>query len=217
VKLPFLKKKEPQQPSVQQGYQVPQTNQQAGVPPSAQQQQEPAGYQTPRYRGTPVSTPYTVVPPAYDTQVRTGLRKHRLLKLLFVLFGLVLFLSLTAGVYFFIPKNALIVKDQPLGEAIAVKKLILSKDGYLVFHVANKYNKPGNFIAVSDLLLADVYEDFKMDLIKAEYRNRDLVPGDLLFGVIYEETSGDRSFNINQDKVVKDIFGRIIVKEIILQ
>lgn len=216
MKLPFFKKKETvQQPSVQVGYQ-PQNQPVAGQ--AIPQQQQEVVSQTPRYRGAaPVASNYTVVPPAYDTQIKKSFLKG---KLIWFILGLLFLLLIGAAIFlwFLIPKNSIVIEDQPVGDTITVKKLSLAKDGYLVLSFGNNFGIPGIPLAISELLPADTYKDIKVEFLKLEGRNsRDPKPSDIIVAEVFEETNGNRFYQRNDDTPAKTLFGKRVVKKIKLQ
>lgn len=114
-----------------------------------------------------------------------------------------------------IPKDSVIVLDQPASKSISVKKLTLTKGGFLVFLATNRYGKPtSNFLAQTEYLLPDTYTDFSADFnTLPDGTIIQVKPGDVLFAALYEDTDGTKGFSgtISGDKQIKNWFGKPVI------
>lgn len=98
--------------------------------------------------------------------------------------------AIAAGYLFLSRYNKeLIIEDQPVTNAIRVKKLVLDKQGFLIINMID-FNIGHFRIANTISLPPDTYRDFSVDVTNFSEEVQ-LRPGALVFGTIIYDTNND--------------------------
>lgn len=143
------------------------------------------------------------------------------LKWLWVLIAILLIAGFIALIItLIIPQNSVTVSDQVVKEYVFIKKTTLTEGGFLIIQVANRYGKPSQLIGSTEYLLPDTYTEFSVDLPQTVLENRDndgLKGGGSIFISLFKDSNGTKSFELGQDKPIKDWFGKPIIKKIRLK
>lgn len=138
-------------------------------------------------------------------------------KWLFIIGGIFLVIILIGGsVFWFLPKNYIDVADQDAKDTFFVKKMTLTKGGFLIFQGSNRYGKPGFAIASTEYLLPDTYTEFTVDVFRdSEGKpSLELKKGNLVFASLFEDTDGTKNFSgLENDKLLKNWLGKPVSKK----
>lgn len=126
--------------------------------------------------------------------------------LLFVFSALV-----SALVYLKVPKNEIVISDQPAGTTLFIKRLTLWKGGYIVLRPFTLYD---GYLesSTSDYMPAGIYTDFNVEIVGTTPR---LIPGTFVFVELREE-NGDALFDPDLDKPVRKWYGKELSEKITL-
>jgi hypothetical protein len=111
-------------------------------------------------------------------------------------------------VYFYFPKNALYADDQPLGQAIKVRRVTLDKGGFIV--IQKRDGELPEAIGHSEYLPPGNYIELNIEL-KGKSENG-IEPGDRIWLTLYQD-NGDLSLT-ETDVPVKKIHGKNFAKQI---
>lgn len=131
---------------------------------------------------------------------------------LFLLFFLASLFS--AVLYFFLPKNSLVVEDQPLGEAVFIKRLTLARGGFVVIQAVDPGGEPGAFIGDLEFFPAGTYTNINVEFdFENSGEDLKLKTGDLIFITLYQDY-GDGAFDANGDRAVIKLNGKPFRKNI---
>lgn len=135
--------------------------------------------------------------------VFTSMKRWPTLTGIYVLFSIVFSI-----IYFYFPKNALNVDDQPLGQAIKVKRVTLDKGGFIVIQKGDGEIPEG--VGHSEYLPPGNYFELNIEL-KGKGENG-IKPGDRIWLTLYQD-NGDLSLT-ETDVPVKKINGKNFAKQI---
>lgn len=131
-------------------------------------------------------------------------------------FGVLLSLFIAvsfASTYVLVPRDFIEVRSQPIGEAFKIKRVKLTKPGFVVFELLEEERK--TFYGHSDYLPAGLYNDINLDTYFMK-RERPAKPGDSVVVSLYED-NGDTFFDQSLDKPLRNLWGREIKRIIRLE
>ncbi|MBI3577162.1 hypothetical protein HY086_03950 [Candidatus Gottesmanbacteria bacterium] len=121
------------------------------------------------------------------------------------------------------PKPSLRVENQQTGEYFVVKKMTLTKAGFVVIYKADKYHKLGDEIVGirQQFFSPGTYADVRIvrsnrwEKPQTETNQADITEKTLYFAVLYEDSDRNTVFSPG-DRIVTDWLGRQMVRSFVL-
>ncbi len=102
--------------------------------------------------------------------------------------------------------DELVIENQPIETEVRVKRLRVSKPGFLVIYQLKNTELVDGVVAKSFYLFPETYTDFAFPL--SPDVDAKTLADNLFIGVLYEDTNNSWHWDLDKDKVVKTIFGK---------